>query len=77
MKVRQSVVVQTRRSDGFPESVSVETKKKHIEFLKSLKIIILTSNVVLYVHAFTNVNGVDYEYSLRLLGQNPWETALA
>lgn len=55
------------------ESVTLETKKKHIEFLKSLEDFHLDEQHRLFVHAgFTNMNGVHYEYfpGLFLLGQN-------
>jgi hypothetical protein len=53
----------TAKRRFWPESVSVETKQKHIEFLKSLENYHLDEQRRLYVHAgFTNVNGVDYEY---------------
>ena len=62
------------------ESVSVETKQKHIEFLKSLENYHLDEERRLYVHAgFTNMNGVDYEYfpGLFYWDRTLWETALA
>lgn len=62
------------------ESVSVETKQKHIEFLRSLENYHLDEQRRLYVHAgFTNVNGVDYEYfpGLFYWDRTLWETALA
>lgn len=62
------------------ESVSIETKKKHIEFLKSLDNYYLDSKRRLFVHAgFTNMNGVDYEYfpGLFYWDRTLWETALA
>ncbi|WP_338646851.1 metallophosphoesterase family protein [Flavobacterium sp. KS-LB2] len=62
------------------ESVSAETKQKHIEFLKSLDNYHLDEQRRLYVHAgFTNMNGVDFEYfpGLFYWDRTLWETALA
>ena len=62
------------------ESVSAETKVKHIEFLKSLDNYYLDSKRRLFVHAgFTNMNGVDFEYfpGLFYWDRTLWETALA
>ncbi|RKS94928.1 serine/threonine protein phosphatase 1 [Flavobacterium limicola] len=62
------------------ESVSTETKQKHIEFLKSLDNFYLDEQRRLFVHAgFTNMNGVDFEYfpGLFYWDRTLWETALA
>lgn len=62
------------------ESVSSETKKKHIEFLKSLDNYHLDKENRLFIHAgFTNMNGIDYEYFPKLFywDRTLWETALA
>ena len=62
------------------ESVSAETKQKHIEFLKSLENFHLDEQRRLFVHAgFTNMNGVDFEYfpGLFYWDRTLWETALA
>ncbi|MEM8522105.1 metallophosphoesterase family protein [Flavobacterium sp. PL12] len=62
------------------ESVSLETKKKHIEFLKALQNYHLDDKHRLYVHAgFTNVNGVHYEYfpGQFYWDRTLWETALS
>ncbi|MBC7525214.1 MAG: serine/threonine protein phosphatase [Flavobacterium sp.] len=60
--------------------VSVETKQKHIAFLKSLQNYYLDSKKRLFIHAgFTNMNGVNYEYFPKLFywDRTLWETALA
>ncbi|WP_310554631.1 metallophosphoesterase family protein [Flavobacterium sp.] len=60
--------------------ISSEIKRKHIDFLKSLKNYFIDSKNRLFVHAgFTNMNGVDYEYFPKLLywDRTLWETALA
>ena len=62
------------------ESVTLETKKKHIEFLKSLEDFHLDEQHRLFVHAgFTNMNGVHYEYfpGLFYWDRTLWETALS
>lgn len=62
------------------ESVSHETKLKHIEFLKSLEDYYLDEDRRLFVHAgFTNMNGVKAEYFPKLFywDRTLWETALA
>lgn len=62
------------------EKVSIETKKKHIDFLLSLKDYYLDSKNRLFVHAgFTNMNGVDHEHFSKLFywDRTLWETALA
>jgi serine/threonine protein phosphatase 1 len=62
------------------ESVSKVNKEAHVEFLKSLKDYYLDSQNRLFVHAgFTNMNGVDYEYSSAMFywDRTLWETALA
>ena len=62
------------------QSVSLETKKKHIEFLKSLQNFHLDDEHRLFVHAgFTNMNGVHFEYfpGLFYWDRTLWETALS
>jgi len=62
------------------ESVSHETKLKHIAFLKSLEDYYLDEERRLFVHAgFTNMNGVKAEYFPKLFywDRTLWETALA
>ena len=62
------------------QSVSLETKKKHIEFLKSLQNYHLDVEHRLFVHAgFTNMNGVHFEYfpGLFYWDRTLWETALS
>ena len=62
------------------ESVSLATKKKHIEFLKSLENFYLDEQHRLFVHAgFTNMNGVHFEYfpGLFYWDRTLWETALS
>ena len=62
------------------ESVSLITKKKHIEFLKSLHNFFLDEQGRLFVHAgFTNMNGVEYEYFPNQFywDRTLWETALS
>ncbi len=50
------------------QSVSNETKQKHIQFLQSLQNYYLDSHNRLFVHAgFTNMNGVHFEYFPKLL----------
>lgn len=61
-------------------NVSDVTKKKHIEFLKSLQNYYLDEQNRLFIHAgFTNMNGVGYEYFPKLFywDRTLWETALA
>ena len=61
------------------ESVSTETKKLHIEFLKSLDNYYLDSENRLFIHAgFTNMNGVEFEYFPKLFywDRTLWEMAL-
>jgi len=61
------------------ESVSSETKKTHIEFLKSLDNYYLDTENRLFIHAgFTNMNGVDFEYFPKLFywDRTLWEMAL-
>lgn len=62
------------------ETVSTETKQRHIEFLQSLKNFYLDEQNRLFIHAgFTNMNGVDFEYFPKLFywDRTLWETALA
>ena len=62
------------------ESVSLETKQIHIEFLNSLENYHLDEQNRLFIHAgFTNVNGIDFEYFPKLFywDRTLWETALA
>lgn len=62
------------------EKVSYETKKKHIEFLKSLENYYLDNENRLFIHAgFTNMNGVNFEHFPKLFywDRSLWETALA
>ncbi|MBC7641917.1 MAG: serine/threonine protein phosphatase [Flavobacterium sp.] len=62
------------------KKVSLATKIKHIDFLKSLQNYYLDSQNRLFVHAgFTNVNGVDYEFFPKLFywDRTLWETAIA
>lgn len=61
-------------------TVSVETIKKHIEFLQSLENYYLDEQNRLFIHAgFTNVNGINYEYFPKLFywDRTLWEMALA
>lgn len=61
------------------ESVSSETKKLHIEFLKSLDNYYLDTENRLFIHAgFTNMNGVEFEYFPKLFywDRTLWEMAL-
>ncbi|REG99059.1 metallophosphoesterase family protein [Flavobacterium aquicola] len=62
------------------ESVDSETKKRHVEFLESLKDYYLDEHNRMFIHAgFTNINGVDYEYFPKLFywDRTLWETALS
>ena len=62
------------------EKVSVETKKQHILFLKSLQDYYHDSQNRLFIHAgFTNMNGIHYEYFPKLFywDRTLWETALS
>jgi serine/threonine protein phosphatase 1 len=62
------------------ETVDLETKQKHIEFLQSLENFYLDEQNRLFVHAgFTNMNGVDFEYfpGFFYWDRTLWETALA
>jgi serine/threonine protein phosphatase 1 len=62
------------------ETVSSETKEKHIKFLKSLENYYLDDQNRLFIHAgFTNMNGVNFEYFPKLFywDRTLWETALA
>jgi len=62
------------------KTVSDETKKIHIAFLKSLDNFYLDPENRLFVHAgFTNLNGVEYEYFPKMFywERTLWETALA
>lgn len=62
------------------EKTSVETIKKHIKFLKSLRDYYLDEQDRLFIHAgFTNVNGVIYEYFPEMFywDRSLWETALS
>jgi len=59
---------------------SVETKKRHIEFLRNLKNNHLDEHNRLFIHAgFTNLHGVEYEYYPRLFywDRTLWETAVS
>jgi serine/threonine protein phosphatase 1 len=61
-------------------SVTATTKKKHIEFLETLKDYHLDEQNRLFIHAgFTNMNGVYFEYFPKLFywDRTLWETALA
>ena len=61
------------------ESVNSETKKLHIEFLKSLDNYYLDTENRLFIHAgFTNMNGVEFEYFPKLFywDRTLWEMAL-
>lgn len=60
--------------------VSEATKKKHVDFLKSLQNYYHDEQNRLFIHAgFTNMNGVTYEYFPKLFywDRTLWETALA
>jgi serine/threonine protein phosphatase 1 len=62
------------------QKVSGETKKKHIQFLKSLKDYYLDEQNRMFIHAgFTNLNGVNFEYFPKLFywDRTLWETALS
>ncbi|TRX37961.1 serine/threonine protein phosphatase [Flavobacterium sp. ZT3R18] len=62
------------------ETVSAETKQRHIKFLRSLDNYYLDEQNRLFIHAgFTHMNGVDYEYFPKLFywDRTLWETALA
>jgi serine/threonine protein phosphatase 1 len=62
------------------QSVSTETKQKHVEFLKSLENYYLDPQNRLFIHAgFTHMSGVAYEYFPKLFywDRTLWETALA
>ena len=62
------------------EKVSIETKKEHILFLKSLHDYYLDNQNRLFVHAgFTNMSGIRYEYFSKMFywDRTLWETALA
>ena len=62
------------------ETVSLEIKQRHIEFLQSLKDHYLDDKNRLFIHAgFTNMNGIDFEYFPKLFywDRTLWETALA
>jgi serine/threonine protein phosphatase 1 len=59
--------------------VSIETKQKHIAFLKSLRNYYLDAENRLFIHAgFTNMNGVSHEFFPKLLywDRTLWEVAL-
>ncbi|MFV5696857.1 metallophosphoesterase family protein [Flavobacterium sp. ZT3R17] len=62
------------------ETVNLETKQRHVEFLQSLENFYLDDQNRLFIHAgFTNMNGVDFEYFPKLFywDRTLWETALA
>ena len=62
------------------KNVNNQTKKIHIDFLKSLKNYYLDAQNRLFIHAgFTNMNGVEYEYFSKMFywDRSLWETALA
>jgi len=62
------------------ETLSKETKKRHVSFLESLQNYYLDSENRLFVHAgFTSLHGVQSEHFPRLLfwERTLWETALA
>lgn len=62
------------------ETVSEETKQRHIEFLSRLKDYHLDKKNRLFVHAgFTNQKGVEYEYFRGMFcwDRTLWEAALA
>ena len=62
------------------ETLSEETKKRHVSFLESLQNYYLDSENRLFVHAgFTSLHGVKSEHFPRLLfwERTLWETALA
>ncbi len=61
------------------KNVSVENKKRHVDFLKSLQNYFIDEQNRLFVHAgFTNLNGVTFEYFPKLLywDRTLWETAI-
>lgn len=62
------------------EKVSDETKKKHIQFLKTLQNYYHDDQNRLFIHAgFTNMNGIHYEYFPKLFywDRTLWETTLS
>ncbi len=61
------------------ETVSLETKQKHLMFLKNLQNYYLDEKNRLFVHAgFTNMNGVTYEHFPKLVywDRTLWEMAV-
>ncbi len=61
------------------ETVSLETKQKHLVFLKNLQNYYLDEKNRLFVHAgFTNMNGVTYEHFPKLVywDRTLWEMAV-
>jgi len=61
-------------------NVDLDTKKKHILFLKNLQNYYLDEQNRLFIHAgFTNMNGIAYEYFPKLFywDRTLWETALS
>ena len=61
-------------------NVDLETKQKHILFLKNLQNYYLDEQNRLFIHAgFTNMNGIAYEYFPKLFywDRTLWETALS
>jgi serine/threonine protein phosphatase 1 len=61
------------------EPVSLETKQKHLMFLKNLQNYYLDEKNRLFVHAgFTNMNGVTYEHFPKLVywDRTLWEMAV-
>jgi serine/threonine protein phosphatase 1 len=62
------------------ENIDNETKKRHVNFLESLKDYYLDDQNRMFIHAgFTNMNGVDFEYFPKLFywDRTLWETAVA
>ncbi|WP_162126889.1 metallophosphoesterase [Flavobacterium phycosphaerae] len=62
------------------EKVTAETKRHHVNFLKTLQNYHLDGQNRLFIHAgFTNLNGIAYEYFPKLFywDRTLWETALA
>ncbi|WP_333876735.1 metallophosphoesterase family protein [Flavobacterium sp.] len=62
------------------EKIAVETKKKHIQFLKALQNYHHDDQNRLFIHAgFTNMNGIRFEHFPKLFywDRTLWETALS
>lgn len=62
------------------QNLDAETKKQHVDFLKSLENYYLDNQNRLFIHAgFTNLKGVDFEYFPKMFywERTLWESALA